>query len=67
MQGLSAYVACTDLDSAHSAAFLVRNLCGSGEELAQPNADATLAIGVERGFMIESISLEMRGRCQTCC
>lgn len=67
VQSLSAYVACTELDSGHTAAFLVCNCCGAAEELAQPEAGMTLAVAVERGFTIESTSLEMRGRCRNCC
>jgi Fur family zinc uptake transcriptional regulator len=63
---LNAFVACADTTRPHNAAFLICDCCGAAEEhdlgaYAEAKAAADL-----RGFRLDSVLLEARGRCRDC-
>lgn len=63
---ISAYVACSAGDQAHSAAFLICDCCGATEEIAPP-PDRTLERAAEAaGYAIERTTIEGHGRCPAC-
>jgi len=63
---ISAYVACSAGDKAHSAAFLICDCCGAAEEVA-PSVDPGFAEAAGRaGYLIERTTIEGHGRCPAC-
>lgn len=64
VEALSAYVACAHGGDAHGAGLLICGCCGRVEEL---DGDlAAVADDATRGYEIESVRLEISGRCPDC-
>ena len=63
--GINAFIACGAEQSVHTAGFLICDCCGSAEEF-DPQTDAFAAQATERGFRVEAVALEVRGRCRWC-
>lgn len=67
IESLNAYVACGHANHAHSAAFLICNLCGGAEELHAVNtSEAMSAETSAAGFQLQSAVIEARGICRKC-
>ena len=67
LASLNAYVACGDgVDGAHAAAFLLCDCCGSAEEFDAAMAHTAEAAAGQHGFKVESMMLEVHGRCRRC-
>ncbi len=64
VQTLNAYVACARGGDAHSAGFLICDCCGRVDELDQDLA--ALAEDAAHGYDVESVRLEISGRCPDC-
>lgn len=62
---ISAYVACTHADEAHSAAFLICDCCGATAEATMPIADLERAARTH-GFALDHVAVEGHGRCGAC-
>jgi Fur family zinc uptake transcriptional regulator len=65
IESLNAYVPCRMTGAAHSAAFLICDCCGATEEF-DPDFTAQLAAADLRGYAVERVTLEARGRCPAC-
>jgi Fur family zinc uptake transcriptional regulator len=65
IESLNAYVPCRLTAAPHSAAFLICDCCGAAEEF-DPDFSAELAAAEARGYVVQSITLEARGRCPAC-
>lgn len=66
IETLSAYVACDQGQGAHAAAFLICGCCGRTLELDPAEARLELLVGGRHGYVIESVRLEICGRCPDC-
>lgn len=64
VQTLSAYVACAQGAREHSAGFLICDCCGRVDELDEDLA--TLTDDARHGYAVESVRLEISGRCPDC-
>lgn len=63
---ISAFVACSGDEEAHSAAFLICDCCGTTREFAAP-AEAMLAgSAAAQGYSIDRLTLEVHGQCSSC-
>jgi Fur family zinc uptake transcriptional regulator len=65
IESLNAYVPCRREGAAHRAAFLLCNCCGAAEEF-EPDFEAQLHTAAEKGFRVETMTLEARGLCPAC-
>lgn len=66
IETLSAYVACEHGQGAHAAAFLICACCGRTRELDPADAQPQRLVGDGHGYAIESVRLEISGRCPDC-
>jgi Fur family zinc uptake transcriptional regulator len=67
IESLNAYVACGHASHAHSAVFLICDLCGRAEELhAVRTAEALSRETDAAGFALSRAVIEARGQCQMC-
>lgn len=64
VESRKAYLACTAPAAPHAAAFLLCDVCGRTDELPHHLDDWGPA---PAGFVVRSISLEIRGICPACC
>jgi Fur family zinc uptake transcriptional regulator len=62
---LSAYVACANPEHDEPAGFFVCRQCGSVTEFDLPAAPSWP--GIEAGYEIDTVSIELAGTCGTCC
>jgi Fur family zinc uptake transcriptional regulator len=65
IESLNAYVPCRRSGESHSAAFLICDCCGAAEEFA-PDFSLQLAAAQARGYAVDSVTLEVHGRCPAC-
>lgn len=65
IESLNAYVPCRLDGQAHSAAFLICDCCGAAEEF-EPDFAPGFAAAAERGYAVQSVTLEARGLCPAC-
>lgn len=63
---ISAYVACSVGDRAHSAAFLICDCCGATEEVTPPEGEALQTAATASGYVLERTTIEGHGRCPAC-
>lgn len=63
---ISAYVACTEGEAAHAAAFLICDCCGATAEVTAPLADGLALAAREAGYDIARTTVEAHGRCSAC-
>lgn len=66
VQTLSAYVACAHGEREHSAGFLICACCGRAVELGEDLSLAALTGDGRHGYVVESVRLEISGRCPDC-
>ncbi len=67
IESLNAYVACGHASHAHTAVFLICNICGGAEELhAVKTIEALKAESLAAQFKIEHAVIEARGTCRKC-
>jgi Fur family zinc uptake transcriptional regulator len=68
LESRNAYVACAHGHHGHpAAAFVICETCGETVELSDPDVEARLkARATTVGFEVDSITLELRGRCAAC-
>ncbi len=63
---LNAFVACGHEQPSHAAAFLICDCCGLVQEF-EPALDPSVSVAAAgSGFEIESLGVEVRGRCRAC-
>ncbi|MBA4803483.1 MAG: transcriptional repressor [Brevundimonas sp.] len=63
---ISAYVACTEGEAAHAAAFLICDCCGATAEVAAPLAEGLDRAARDAGYSIARTTVEAHGRCPAC-
>lgn len=67
IESLNAYVACGHASHAHSAVFLICEVCGQAEELHSTATTAALTSETEAaGFQLSRAMIEARGLCRDC-
>lgn len=65
IESLNAYVPCRRDGEPHRAAFLLCSCCGAAEEF-EPDFQGQLAAAAQKGFLVETMTLEARGLCPAC-
>jgi Fur family zinc uptake transcriptional regulator len=63
---ISAYVACTEGEAAHAAAFLICDCCGATAEVTAPLAQGLTQAARDAGYDIVRTTVEAHGRCSAC-
>ena len=66
IEGLGAYVACTQGGAAHPAAFLICRGCRTVAETALARPRGLAGAAAEAGFAIERVVVEAEGLCAAC-
>ena len=66
IESLNTLVACRHAGDAHVAEFLLCDCCGRAAELRTDAAAMAAAEADARGFRLDRMMLELRGRCPAC-
>lgn len=66
ISSISSYVACSGEESAHAAAFLICDCCGSTREMPPPDEGALARAVAARGYTFDRVTLEVHGHCPAC-
>ena len=67
LTGLAAFDGCPTPDRSHNSQFLICTGSGGVAEIDDPRIDAAIARSAEtKGFSVERLTVELRGRCPTC-
>ncbi len=63
---ISAYMACTSGETAHTAAFLICDCCGNTREIAVPSVPRLAEAALAADYDLERTTIEGHGRCAAC-
>lgn len=63
---ISAYVACSETDDDHAAAFLICDCCGTTREIAPTGGRFLAESAAEAGYRLERVTIEAHGLCRDC-
>lgn len=66
IESLNAYVACSDAEPSHAAAFLICDCCGSATETHWDLAAHSRSAAETHGYKLERLNVEAHGRCAAC-
>ncbi|NQY98373.1 MAG: transcriptional repressor [Henriciella sp.] len=67
IESLNAYVACGHANHAHSAVFIICDICGGAEELHAVSTNSALTEETEAaGFTVHNAVIEAHGICRNC-
>lgn len=66
ISSISSYVACSGSETAHAAAFLICDCCGTTREMTPPDEGALARAAAAQGFSFDRVTLEVHGHCPAC-